>query len=327
MRESQRTRAGITLIEALVCLSIISLLLSLVAPAVQHSRALARKISCANNLQQISIAWQSFESQHRFFPSLKFSEAVTSPLASPHLRLLPHLAQSTLAAQTNWNEDGTGSSAMPPTSTQNSRHLRLKITVFMCPDDIPRNGSTNYRICTGSSPGLHQTSLNLGLNTGLIGVASGARSVADVKDGLSNTVFFSERVLGDGYTSTYTPRTDVALGISGNFLGPENAMSSCANISAVPGHWSFAGYGWIFGGYAHTWYNHVLLPNSRIPDCSDAFVLSGASPGAYAARSNHISGVNAGMGDGRVQFIADTIDLKVWRSLATIAGRESVTFE
>lgn len=327
MGKSQRIRAGITLVEILVCVSIISLLLSLIAPAIQYSRASARKISCANNVHQISIAWQSFESQHRAFPSLKFSDSDSSPLASPHLRLLPHLGQSMLAMRTNWNEDGTGSCAMPPTSTQNGSHLQLQLPVFLCPDDSPHSGSTSYRLCTGSSPGLHQTSLEWGMNAGLIGIVGRARRVADVKDGTSNTVFFSERVLGDRTNSRYTPSADVALGVSGVFLGPEDAKASCASLSGATGQWSFAGSGWIFGGYAYTWYNHVLLPNSQTPDCSDAFVLSGASAGAYGARSNHMGGVNTGMGDGRNRFIADTIDIKIWRALATIAGRESFAFE
>jgi prepilin-type processing-associated H-X9-DG protein len=43
-----------------------------------------------------------------------------------------------------------------------------------------------------------------------------------------------------------------------------------------------------------------------------------------SARSKHNEGVNAAMGDGSVQFIADDIDAFVWHSMCTRAGSESV---
>jgi hypothetical protein len=44
-----------------------------------------------------------------------------------------------------------------------------------------------------------------------------------------------------------------------------------------------------------------------------------------AARSNHAGGVNVSLADASVRFIADEVDLTVWRSLATKAGGESIT--
>ena len=49
-----------------------------------------------------------------------------------------------------------------------------------------------------------------------------------------------------------------------------------------------------------------------------------SAQGAYTgARSNHPGGVNAVLGDGSVQFYADTVDLSLWRALGTRAGGES----
>jgi prepilin-type processing-associated H-X9-DG protein len=57
-------------------------------------------------------------------------------------------------------------------------------------------------------------------------------------------------------------------------------------------------------------------------DCNDR---GGDGKGGNAMRSRHPGGVQATFGDGRVQFLNNTIDKLVYRSLLTAQGRESVT--
>jgi prepilin-type processing-associated H-X9-DG protein len=49
--------------------------------------------------------------------------------------------------------------------------------------------------------------------------------------------------------------------------------------------------------------------------------------GCFAATSQHRGGVNATMMDGSVRFVKDSIDLGVWRALATRAGGEVLPAE
>jgi type II secretory pathway pseudopilin PulG len=83
-----------------VVIAIIGVLVALLLPAVQAAREAARRMSCSNNLKQLSLALHNYEDTHKTFPP----SGIDSNQMSWVVLLLPFFEQKSLYDQFNFNK-------------------------------------------------------------------------------------------------------------------------------------------------------------------------------------------------------------------------------
>ena len=334
-QNATQERSGFTITELLVAITIISVLIAMIVPAVQHSRETARRLDCQNRLRQLGIALQNFETRHRSFPveggpwirdPYGASSSLVAARYSVLAQLLSDLDQSTVTEDFDFTKYNG-----PPSPSE------LKLEIFLCPSDPSGSKGTNYRVCTGSNP-----ELTLEMETWGVFMRGQATKTSSVTDGLTQTVVISERLRSDESFDPYQPLKDSAGSGYATLVGQRSVSADemldvCGSLNG-----SFVGYS---GRVGHYWadssdlltrYNHVAPPNSRVPDCAitDYSVTRGDPPGhaistfrvgQMTARSQHSGVVNCLLGDGSARPVSDSIDLRIWRGLSTYSGEEVIS--
>jgi prepilin-type processing-associated H-X9-DG protein len=141
---------------------------------------------------------------------------------------------------------------------------------------------------------------------------------ADVRDGMSNTGLFSERILADGSNAIVSPQADVFFSPAAP-MTPDEAVQLCqaVDIMNLANQFPlFMGAPWVNGQHV---FQHVNVPNAR--SCGFFTILRASMPPS----SRHPGGVNLLLGDGSVRFVKDTIALPTWRALGTRVGGEAIS--
>jgi prepilin-type N-terminal cleavage/methylation domain-containing protein/prepilin-type processing-associated H-X9-DG protein len=337
MKSSRRD--AFTLIELLVVIAIIAALIALLLPAVQSAREAARRVQCVNNLKQIGLAVHQYHDANNSFPPGQLLYMNWQDL-SAQLALMPYLEQQPLYSAFNQadvfiiNGLGPALTFYPPNTTA----ARTQVAGLLCPSDINRitspEGHSNYCGNSGSTPEAANTITwaNGPFVAAPLGNYRGCRvfRFENVRDGLSQTACFSEKVLGIGFEDEYDPGTPTStyfeVGGLGDVSNTPAYFRMCGaalqNSTPLVANGQPVGMYWARGYLTDTRYTHIMTPNTQ--SCEVGGPWNGER-GAMTAGSRHPGMVNVLKCDGSVAGIKNSIAPATWWALGTMTGGEVIS--
>lgn len=288
-------RSAFTLVELLVVIAIIGLLVGLLLPAVQAAREAARRMSCSNNLKQIGLAVHNFEGVSRRLPPGAIWKPPATMRGSALIYLLPYIEGQTI----NTSFDFSQSNLDATVQTGSSKPIgEVVVPIYKCPSDTSEDMYFGYArhnyaasrgptsvyenpACYCANPWKSFAEAPLDHPTNFAGPFTrvGARvRLADITDGLSNTLFFGEvRPVCSEHARNGWARTN-------------NGNGYCSTIIPI----------------------NFNTCNDAAPDPCNRSCNWNTEVGFKSA---HVAGANFALGDGSVRFIEETIDHATYQAL------------
>ncbi len=292
---------GFTLVELLVTISIITILMGLVLPAVQQSREAARRAQCQNNLKQIGLALHMYHDSIGVLPPAYpggFELHLDGKRWGWGTFLLPYIEESSLYGQLEPNRRGLFHIVF---DEQRRGLLQTPVTTYLCPSDSSDPLADRNHDFTGPTddPEGKFFHLNhLGFRAATSNYVASFGSAWRPHYG----IWSEEELKGDGVMGCNTAINFARIidGTSQTFAVGERSYANHASVWSGVEDWSQCTS---FGVpmVAGTAYFGLNQPASAYPYTCDG-------QGAAGFSSSHSGGANFLLCDGSVRFISENID-------------------
>jgi len=298
---SRNRRSGFTVLELLISMGVFTVLIAVLAPAVQLIHESSRSTQCRNNFRQVNLALQQYVTTFGQFPR---TGAIPG---SSFVVLLPYLEKQALY------------DAIIGEATQKlDRSAYSSPVVFKCPNDVVAcsyaqgcSFGENTGTCISETRPHNEDGRKYD-GVFLTHFENISVTPASISDGLSHTAAYGEILAfpRPGHARMiYTRRVDM----KGCFSVQDQATRCRMSDHPMTTTPMARGTTWRFASMEMNSYIHALPPNTK--ECR--FVPNSAS--------THHSSAYSALCDGSVRLISSSIDEAVWQALGSRNGHEAVS--
>ena len=258
---------------------------------------------------------------------------------SGHALLLGYLEGNPIYAACNFNlaREWSGNYCYAANQTATGTIIQT----FLCPSD-PNAGQESSGAAYGSNnsfmgsigttsigyPEATPNYANAQISTGIFAYQK-CYGVADVLDGTSNTIAYSEEIADDN-NSAFSRKPGKGTGGAGNLKAVYLTDVNTAGMAAVLNDFALCtakynsdgggkeggGYRWSCGAMGYTMFNTIVPPNGggqyKWGACRNNCCPQSRHADYVGATSFHPGGVNVAFADGSVRFIKNSIAMNIW---------------
>lgn len=339
------SKPGFTLVELLVVIAILGIVVAFLLPAVQAARESSRKIQCVNNLKQLILGLNNYESSNRQFPPAYLTKN-TKETGSAHgisygddnrngppgwawgTLILPYIEE--IATYDNLKL------ALPCWAPDNAALVKTHLSIFLCPSSkgeseafAVERDSGDGRTGVPLSPEIYFAHSHYVTNAG-VNQPWGRTSQYSFDFTIPEPIGALPHVInGPFYRNSKTSSKNVVDGLSKTiFLGEHGSyLSHKTWVGVVPGaatcprldlyHWpSDCNSGGCLVG---------VHSGPDVRDHPQEIIHAPNNPFGHTDEmwSDHVGpGCNVAMGDGSVKFVSAFIDPYTWVAISTMNGNE-----